>query len=185
MRRHCNHHATVPVMLSPLLPWQPQPSYTTVATWAVHAAAGPYIDTCSCVWAFALPLGSFIKTGASGTKWTLLMAVIKRQQGIGTQTLQKETQMSKTQSKTEMSWIICFKVEASWSNSKVYTTYSRLGFDDRKWFSILLEMWRRWGYTRTAHALWTRPKTTLTETLLWCKNHNGSVISILSLAFCL
>lgn len=39
---------------------------------------------------FALPLGSFIEAGAPGTKWTLLMTVVERQKGVGTQTLEND-----------------------------------------------------------------------------------------------
>lgn len=84
-------------MLSPLLPWQPHLSYTTMATWAVCGAAELYVSICSCVWTYALPLGSLIQAGAPCTKWTLLMTIIKWQQGIGTQTLEKETKTQWTE----------------------------------------------------------------------------------------
>lgn len=78
-------------MLSPLLPWQPQPSYTTIVTWSVCGTASWCSSVCWCIrLSCALPLGPFIEAGAACTKWTLLVTVIKRQQGIGSQTLNKE-----------------------------------------------------------------------------------------------
>lgn len=45
---------------------------------------------------FFLPLGPFVEAGAPGTKGTLLVTVVKRQQGVGAQTLnqaENQTQM--------------------------------------------------------------------------------------------